>query len=272
MQALGTLDISNDINHESERRHNAGAKLLYPIRFSLSPALAISERDHDPVDDDLGQGSAEQRVTDMALRRRTVEIDHVYKHRHIPSSLGCLEILQAIYDRITSLDVFILSKGHSAAAFYALLESKGLHPDVTHSHPERDWNNGIAATTGSLGHGLPMAVGLAMAMKYRRSQGKVYVLMGDAECQEGTTWEAINLANLWQLDNLHIYIDVNGCGALGRLPYNVANNLVRLSLSAHVHLWPTVRGKGVSFLEGTTDHVRVLTDAEFDQAMKELTP
>jgi transketolase len=214
---------------------------------------------------------SDQTVVDKHLRRRTVEIDHVYKHRHVPSSLGCLEILQTIYYRMTAADTFVLSKGHSAAAFYAVLESKGFHPDVSCSHPERDCVNGIVATTGSLGHGLPIAVGVALANKQVRSHGQVFVLMGDAECQEGTTWEAINLANLWHLDNLHIYVDVNGCGALGDIPYAVAINIARLSTSAHVHLWPTVKGKGVSFLEGTKDHVRVLTDEEFDQAMKELT-
>ena len=147
----------------------------------------------------------------LPLMRRTVEIDYRYKHRHLPGSLTALPIIAEIYQNFDeSKDVFILSKGHSCAALYAVMESRGKHPDVTKVHPERDPENGITITSGSLGHGLPIAVGVAYAKKLRGEPGMVHVLMGDGECQEGTTWESALLARRLEAGNLRIHLDLNG--------------------------------------------------------------
>ncbi len=147
----------------------------------------------------------------QALRRRMVEIDYRHKHRHLPGSLSALPIIADIY-RTFDLenDVFILSKGHSCSALYAVLEALGFKPDCTKVHPERDPANGVTMTAGSLGHGLPTAVGIAWAKQYQGKPGIVHVLLGGGECQEGTTWEALHLARRFHLTNLTIHIDHNG--------------------------------------------------------------
>ncbi len=147
----------------------------------------------------------------QALRRRTVEIDYLHGHRHLPGSLSALAIIDDIYSGMNlAHDVFILSKGHACAAHYAVLEAYGYKPDVTKVHPERDPANGITMTAGSLGHGLPTAVGIALAKKLRGEAGRVHVLLGDGECQEGTTWEAACLAARFDIkDILRVHVDLN---------------------------------------------------------------
>lgn len=208
----------------------------------------------------------------FVLWKRALTICHQHGHAHLPGTLSALQVMESIFERFNpAFDTFILSKGHAAVALYACLEQLGHKPDLTKTHPERDPANGIICTTGSLGHGLPMAVGIALANHLKGSTGKVYVLMGDGECLEGTTWESLCLAQQWNLGSiLEVHIDGNGCGALGELPVNVAPRL-RILFPDLIHYHTTQKGYGVSFLQGTKDHKRVLTDSEYHQAINELT-
>ena len=204
------------------------------------------------------------------LVRRVVEICYHYHHSHLPGALSALACLKEIVTPDwTASDVIILSKGHAAAALYAVLETLGFSPDLSKTHPERDPQSGIVTTTGSLGHGLPVALGIAYAKKLHGLAGRVCVLLGDEECQEGTTWEALNLADTWRLHNLEVHVDANGSGALGPLPCDVSAALMR-AFPGRIKFHFTRKGCGVSFLEGRDDHKRVLTQEEFNQAMKEL--
>jgi transketolase len=204
------------------------------------------------------------------LVRRTVEIAYQHKHPHLPGCLSALQVMGPIFSGFNPAnDVFILSKGHAAVALYACLESIGFHPDLSKSHPERDPGNGITCTTGSLGHGLPMAVGIALAKSIRGEPGRVHVLLGDGECLEGTTWESLCMAREWYLPNLIVHIDANLCGALGDLPFNVAGRLIAI-FPRIIHYYGTSKGSGVSFLNGIKDHKRVLTEDEYLRAMEEL--
>ncbi|SFW61250.1 transketolase [Selenomonas ruminantium] len=150
---------------------------------------------------------------------------------HLASCFSCLEILYALYaggvlkidpanptweDR----DRFILSKGHAGLALYAMLVHKGLMTEVEFTsylqeggiiggEPCLRDSKWIEATTGSLGHGLSFAVGIAMALKLKGSSAKVYVLLGDGEIQEGTVWEAAISATALKLDNLVAILDCN---------------------------------------------------------------
>lgn len=144
------------------------------------------------------------------LRRRILEVAFRDGMGHIPSALSILGIIWVLYDRVmTKDDQFILSKGHGCMALYAVLEEKGLLDWSTKlwGHPKR--GGAILASTGSLGHGLPMAVGLAMAKKIKVESGRVFVLVGDGECNEGTVWESAMIAAHHQLDNLVVIIDQN---------------------------------------------------------------
>lgn len=207
------------------------------------------------------------------LVRRALEIDYTQKHRHLGGSLSCLRVMAEIYDGMTKDDMFILSKGHAAPAFYAVLEAHGYKPDITKPHPDYDPANGIVCTTGSLGHGLPVAVGMALAKKLRNEVGMVYCLMGDGEALEGTTWEALLLADALCLNGwLEVWVDCNGwqgsCKTIGR-----ARELLDWMGSNHfpVYRFEGKRGEGIPFFEAHQDwHTHLITDAEYAQILEEL--
>jgi len=176
------------------------------------------------------------RVNDLApqskaIRRRILEV--LAKRRvsgHIGPAFSIIEMLLVLYDEclrlpkdsrgIDDCDRFILSKGHGCLALYAVLEHKGLiRPEeldcfcsggaTLGTLPERNISRGIEATTGALGHGLPIAVGMALAARIYQRNIHVYVLVGDGELNEGTNWEAAFHAVKHRLSNLTVLVDRN---------------------------------------------------------------
>lgn len=136
---------------------------------------------------------------------------------HIAPAYSIVEIVTLLYEEIlTSDDKFILSKGHGCLALYNALRLKGKNP-ILSGHPDIQTNEGIECSTGSLGHGLPIAVGMALAKKIKNNDGTIYVLIGDGECQEGTTWESLMIASHHQLNNLVIIVDRNRLQALDKI-------------------------------------------------------
>lgn len=227
------------------------------------------------------------------LRKRILEVAYRDGMGHIPSALSILDIVWTLYDKVmTKDDQFILSKGHGCMALYAVLEEKGLLDWSTKlwGHPKR--GGAILASTGSLGHGLPMAVGLALAKKIRNEKGKVYCLIGDGECNEGTTWESALLAAHHHLDNLIVILDWNGSSEralqLGRLKdkwksfdwlaseIDGHNDYVISGLDDYkgrdlpfIVLANTIKGHGVPFMENNWEwHNRKLTKEEYEEAIK----
>ncbi len=151
------------------------------------------------------------------LRKSALDLCIEHKEAHLGGSLSMIEILLTIYDVILQPeDKFVLSKGHSSFPYYLVLREKGYDPHIC-THPEIDPTNGIHCTTGSLGHGLPISVGMALARKIKKKSGKIYVLMSDGECQEGTTWESSLIAAHHKLHNLVVIIDYNKIQALSRI-------------------------------------------------------
>ena len=143
--------------------------------------------------------------------------------KHGRSTRSTMDVLWVLYDRVLHFDPkhpkseerdrFILSKGHGCASFYAVLADKGFFPasqlstflkweSILGSHPDRNLVPGAEASTGSLGHGFPMAVGMAMALRIKQKPQRVFVLIGDGECNEGTIWEAALLAGNEHLAHL----------------------------------------------------------------------
>lgn len=143
--------------------------------------------------------------------------------KHSSSTSSTLDVLWVLYDRILRYDPhnprsedrdrFVLSKGHGCVAFYAILADKGFFPpsmlptfmkwdSILGAHPDRNQVPGTEASTGSLGHGFPMAVGMAMALRIKENPARVFVLIGDGECNEGTIWEAALLAGNQHLSHL----------------------------------------------------------------------
>ncbi len=149
--------------------------------------------------------------------------------KHDSSSHSTMDVLWVLYDRVLRYDArnprselrdrFVLSKGHGPVAYYAILAEKGFFPaaelkkferwdGILGAHPDRNQVPGVETSTGSLGHGLPMAVGMAMALRLKKSDRRVYALIGDGECNEGSIWEAFLQAGHQQLSNL-ICIAIN---------------------------------------------------------------
>ena len=136
---------------------------------------------------------------------------------HLGGSFSMIETLILIYDlMLKKNDKFILSKAHASFPLCILLQEKGYNNKIK-THLEIDEKNGINCTSGSLGHGLPIATGMAFAKKKQKKQGKIFVMISDGECQEGTTWESLLIASKHKLDNLVIIVDYNKLQALSKL-------------------------------------------------------
>ena len=145
----------------------------------------------------------------LKLRQDTFSAFIKKGEAHLGGSFSMIEIIVCLYELIMKKnDKFILSKSHASFPLCILLRKKGYNPKLS-THLEIDKKNGINCTTGSLGHGLPIATGMALANKLRNKKGKIFVLISDGECQEGTTWESILIANKHKLNNLVIMVDYN---------------------------------------------------------------
>jgi len=173
----------------------------------------------------------------QSIRIHTLRMIHSAKSSHAGSCLSMADLLAVLYGRALRVDPsrpdwpdrdrFVLSKGHAAAALYAVLAEKGFFPKswlrtfyqngsrlaghITHGVP------GVEVSTGSLGHGLPLACGMALAAKRDESAYRVFALLSDGECDEGSTWEAMLFAGHHRLDNLIVIIDYNKIQSIGRV-------------------------------------------------------
>lgn len=171
------------------------------------------------------------------MRGALVSLSHEKRVPHLASELSCIDIIAAAYwnvlkvdpsdPKAASRDRFILSKGHAAKALYVALGYRGFFPiDLLASftdeggplpeHPGPDCAPGVELATGSLGHGLPVGVGLALSARLAGRGNRVFVLLSDGECNEGSVWEAAMLAAAQSLDNLVAIVDFNGWQATGR--------------------------------------------------------
>ena len=262
-------------------------------------------------------------VSDIALRMRQ-EIFKMAVHAnggHIAPAYSMTDILAELYfDDILRYnpkdaewlgrDYFILSKGHGVLALYVALAMAGYFPMeklATFCQPGSTLGSlakmgavpGVEATTGSLGHGLSFAVGIALACKLDKVDNQVYVLLGDGECQEGSVWEGIMSAVHHQLDNLVVIIDYNGLQAMDSIEsimsiegfswrlesfgFDVEDidghdyRAIKKALQKRVKGKPraviahTVKGKGISFMENVPIwHYRIPNEEEMDVALKDL--
>jgi len=163
------------------------------------------------------------------VRSEILNISHQSGHGHIPTSFSIVEMLTAVYQTMRhdpklpdmpDRDLFVLSKGHASLGFYCTLASQGYFDfeDVYAfgafesrfgCHPDRTKVPGVEASTGSLGHGIGIAVGMALAAKIAGTPRKVYTLIGDGEANEGTVWEAVMVAVNTKLDNFTVLYDNN---------------------------------------------------------------
>ena len=165
----------------------------------------------------------------LEIRKNILKIAYASGHGHIPTCFSVVEVLWAIYESIQhnpeqpsweERDIFILSKGHASLAHYCVLAAKGYFPleDVRSfgsflsqfgCHADRSKVPGIEASTGSLGHGIALATGIALALKLKKSPRRVLTVIGDGEANEGSVWEAVLVADSLHLNNLTIIYDNN---------------------------------------------------------------
>ena len=170
-------------------------------------------------------------ATARRIRRDIVKMLYLCQSGHPGGSLSCVEILEGLYYRTMRVDPanpawedrdrFVLSKGHACPALYAILADLGFFPRVDlwrlrqvdshlQGHPDMTKTPGIDANTGSLGQGLSIAVGLALAGKHKKRDYRIFAVVGDGEVQEGMIWEAAMAASHYHLDNLVVLLDHNG--------------------------------------------------------------
>lgn len=165
------------------------------------------------------------------IRLSAMTMTHHARLGHTGGDLSSADILATLYlGQVLNLnpekphweqrDRFVMSKGHCSGAFYSTLAARGFFPaeqlktfmdplSMLNGHPDRNKVAGVEANTGPLGHGLPIAVGMALAARMRNEAWRVFVLVGDGELQEGSNWEAAMCAQQYQLDNLIVIIDRN---------------------------------------------------------------
>ena len=236
------------------------------------------------------------------LRQEILKSLFACQSGHPGGSLSCVEILMALYyDEMKNLDPkdpkkadrdrLVLSKGHACPTLYAILADLGYFPkeDLAHlrqidshlqGHPDCNKTPGVDMNTGSLGQGMSLATGLALAAKHAKADYKVYAVVGDGECQEGIVWEAAMAAAHYKLDNLCVLLDYNGLQIDGTNDQVMGlGNIEEIdkAIEAPVSGKPkficchTIKGKGVSFMENQVGwHGRPLKPEEFETAMKEL--
>lgn len=155
------------------------------------------------------------------LEKRIIDITYQEKLSHLSSTLSALPIIEEIYSEKKDDEVFILSNGHAGLALYVVLEEKyGIDPVMLlHKHgihPGKDLENKIYCSTGSLGSGLPIAVGHALADRSKN----VYCLISDGEAAEGSIWESLRFIRVSKLTNLKVYVNINGMSAYEHLDVN----------------------------------------------------
>jgi transketolase len=251
------------------------------------------------------------------IRQNILRIANSSKGPHTGTALSCVDILTVLYFDILNInsfddenrDIFILSKGHGAMALYATLYEKEYlskkdffsyyqNNGVLPAHLDMFTNEAIEVSSGSLGHGLPQALGFAYSKKLKGLSSSVYVLMGDGETQEGSIWEAAMLAPKMNLNNLVVFIDRNNLQGYGRPSELVSfepidekfrafnwdvyrvdgHNIDEIKSAVYVKtnkpkviICDTIKGKGVSFMEDEMKwHYFIVTDEFMNQGLEEL--
>ena len=256
------------------------------------------------------------------VRLGIIEGTHAAKSGHPGGSLSAADMFTYLYFKELNIDPrnprwedrdrFVLSKGHAAPGLYSALALRGFFPvedlktlrhvgSYLQGHPNMNLVPGVDMSTGSLGQGVSVAVGMALGAKITGKKNRVYSLLGDGEIQEGQVWDACMAAAHYKLDNLCIVIDNNGLQIDGNIadvmsPYPIVDKLLAFGFEVQAidgHdfdqiedamnnarntkgkpfaiVMNTTKGKGVSYMENQAGwHGKAPNDAEYEQAMKEL--
>jgi transketolase len=202
----------------------------------------------------------------VALKKRIAEIAYKNKLGHLGSYFSSVSIIDEIYSKMDKDDIFILSSGHAALALYVCLEKyKGQNAEalfIKHGgHPHRDEECGIYCSTGSLGLGLCVALGRAIANPKR----KVHVLISDGECAEGSIWEALKTIEEGDINNLEVYANLNGYAAYKEVDSDYLTERLQAFLP-RIHIRYT-NVEQYSFLKGLNAHYHVMNEENYNEVL-----
>ena len=261
-------------------------------------------------------------ITACKIRMGIINATHGAKAGHPGGSLSATEMFTYLYFKEMNIapknpkwadrDRFVLSKGHTAPGLYSTLANRGFFPvedlptlrhidSYLQGHPNMNMVPGVDMSTGSLGQGISVAVGMALGMKHQGKAQRVYTLLGDGEIQEGQVWEACMAAAHYKLDNLVVIVDNNGLQIDGKVsdvmsPYPIVDKLAAfglhtIAIDGHdfdqieaamneaktvkgkptAIVMKTTKGKNISFMENNAGwHGKAPNDAEREQAISEL--
>lgn len=262
------------------------------------------------------------KITSAKVRRHIIDAVYNASSGHPGGSLGIADILTVLYNEVLNIDPsnpkmenrdrFVLSKGHCSPALYGILAEKGYFPkeeirrfrkidSYLQGHPDSKKVPGVDASTGSLGHGISVACGMAISAKLDKKDFRVYTVLGDGELEEGQVWEAAMFAAHYKLDNLIAFVDFNGLQIDGDItkvmsPLPIDEKFKAfgwnvLYIDAHNYeqiisaieeaklfkgkptmiLATSIKGKGVSFMEGQASwHGSAPNKEQYEQAVAEL--
>ncbi|HZK72314.1 MAG TPA: transketolase [Clostridia bacterium] len=262
------------------------------------------------------------KITSAKVRRHIIDAVYNASSGHPGGSLGIADILTVLYNEVLNIDPsnpkmenrdrFVLSKGHCSPALYGILAEKGYFPkkeilkfrkidSYLQGHPDSKKVPGVDASTGSLGHGISVACGMAISAKLDKKDFRVYTVLGDGELEEGQVWEAAMFAAHYKLDNLTAFVDFNGLQIDGDItkvmsPLPIDEKFKAfgwnvLYIDAHNYeqiisaieeaklfkgkptmiLATSIKGKGVSFMEGQASwHGSAPNKEQYEQAVAEL--
>lgn len=205
--------------------------------------------------------------TDKSLIERVLRIAHKNKLSHLGSYFSTLGILDAIYTAKSKDDIIILSAGHAALALYCVIEKYyGINAEVLFEkhggHPHLDTENYIYCSTGSLGMGITVAIGRALANKKRM----VHCIISDGECAEGSIWESLRFIHEQNIKNINVYCNVNGYAAYDVVDKNYLIDRLKVFypnifiLNTSVEQFP--------FLKGLNAHYHIMSDKDLEIALK----
>ena len=196
------------------------------------------------------------------LTKRIIDITYQEKQSHLSSCLSAAPIIEEIYAKKAEDEVFVLSNGHAGLALYCKLEELyGVDPVMLlHKHgihPNRDLENKLYVSTGSLGLGLPIAVGHALA----KPNKTVYCMISDGECAEGSIWESLRFIADHPVDNIEVYANINGMGAYDMIDTDLLTRRLQAFLP-RINI-RTSTPTEFSFAKGLQTHYHVLHENDY---------
>lgn len=203
------------------------------------------------------------------LKERILDICYKNNLSHLGSYFSSVEIIDKIYSKMKENDIFILSSGHCAVALYTVIEKyKGIDANklfLKHGgHPHRDEEDHLFCSTGSLGMGLLVAIGRALADPNR----DVYCLISDGECAEGSIWEGLKFIYENNLKNIKVYVNINGYAAYDAVDTNYLSKRLKTFLPEINLVYTSVNH--FDFLSGLNAHYHVMSEEDYKLAKKEI--